>query len=83
MSNTVHLIDPRRTAALLHAYERGELDQDQTVELFAELIRSGVINTLQGSYQRTTYRLICRGLITPELTAPDTVNTTITKEPTR
>ncbi len=47
MDETVHVIDPRRTAALLHTYETGQLDHDETVELFAELIRSGVINTLQ------------------------------------
>lgn len=33
-------------------------------------------------YQHTVYRLICRGLITPDAAAPETV-TTITKEPTR
>lgn len=73
MNETVHVIDPCRTAALLHTYETGQLDHDETVELFAELIRSGVINTLQGSYQRAAYRLICSGAIRPDRHAPEAV----------
>lgn len=48
------------------AFESGELDTDQTLELFAGLIASGMAWRLQGSYGRTAADLIEAGLITPE-----------------
>ena len=45
------------------AYESGELDQEQVIELFEGLIRSGKINHLQGSYQRIANQLIEEGYI--------------------
>lgn len=46
------------------AYEQGELDQDQTLELFATLLRSGVVWQLQGSYGRAAADLINAGVLT-------------------
>lgn len=44
-------------------YENGDLDFDETLELFTELVSSGMINSLQGSYQRTAAVLIKEGYI--------------------
>lgn len=45
------------------AWESGELEGKQTLELFAELIENGQAWSLQGSYGRTASSLIERGLI--------------------
>jgi hypothetical protein len=48
------------------AWENGELDEEQTVEFFAGLIRSGLVWQLQGVYGRTARDLIEAGLVSPE-----------------
>ena len=45
------------------AYEDGVLNDKETIELFQELIDTGFINHLQGSYQRMAVLLINEGLI--------------------
>ncbi len=45
------------------AYETGELDDEGTLDLFAELIRTGAAWSLQGSYGRTAAGLISAGWI--------------------
>jgi len=45
------------------AYESGELDQEEAIEFFQELLDTGLINNLQGSYQRTAAALIEGGWI--------------------
>lgn len=37
----------------LMAYEQGDLDEEQIVEMFQNLIDSGMVNSLQGHYGRT------------------------------
>ena len=44
-------------------FEAGTLDDNSTLELFAELVRSGMVWDLQGSYGRTATAMIDAGLI--------------------
>lgn len=45
------------------AYEQGELDDEEIIELFQELHRTGLAYQLQGSYGRTAQHLLEQGLI--------------------
>lgn len=42
-------------------YESGELDDSEVIELFQDLVSSGLAWTLQGSYGRTAQALIDAG----------------------
>jgi hypothetical protein len=44
-------------------YESGELDEKETLRLFAHLIRTGVVWELQGHYGRVAASLIEAGII--------------------
>lgn len=43
------------------AYEQGELDEEGIIDLFQELINSGMAWEMQGSYGRTAKALIDAG----------------------
>ncbi len=45
-------------------YEDGELDEEETLALFQELVNNGMVWQLQGSYGHTAQALIEAGLIT-------------------
>lgn len=51
------------TGAII-AYESGELDDDATLELFQQLVNSGLAWQLQGHYGRTAATLLESGYIT-------------------
>lgn len=51
----------KTTVDKIIAYEQGELNEDETIEFFQELIDSGLAWGLQGSYGRTASYLIEEG----------------------
>jgi hypothetical protein len=57
---TIHVVDR------IIAYEEGTLPPRDTLELFGELVRSGMVWSLQGSYGRTAQDLITYGYLTKE-----------------
>ena len=46
------------------AFEQGEMEQEEVIEFFQELINTGFAWELQGFYQRTAIRFIQQGLCT-------------------
>jgi hypothetical protein len=52
------------TVSMIMKYERGEMVLGEMIELFEELIKTGLIHELQGHYQRTARQLMRDGLLT-------------------
>lgn len=50
----------------LITYEEGALDVMETLELFALLVKSGLVWDLQGSYGRVANELMHLGYLTPD-----------------
>ncbi len=46
-------------------FENGEMDEEETIEFFQELVDIGMAWTLQGFYGRTATDLINAGMVTP------------------
>lgn len=46
------------------AFEQGDLDDEQIVNLFQQLVDDGTVWSLQGSYGRMAAALINEGLVT-------------------
>lgn len=44
-------------------YEQGDMTSEEIIELFQELMNTGIIYNLQGSYQRVANKLLISGLI--------------------
>lgn len=59
------MYEPLKTATVsdIIAYENGELDEEETLDLFQSLVDSGLAWRLQGHYGRTAKALIDAGLI--------------------
>lgn len=51
------------TCSKIIAYEQGDLDYDDALDLFQELGDTGLVFQLQGHYGRTYVDLVERGLI--------------------
>jgi phage antirepressor YoqD-like protein len=51
------------TVSQIMAYESGEMEEPEMIAFFQFLLDSGMIYSLQGSYQRTAQQLLDAGLI--------------------
>tara|TARA_R110000868_G_scaffold83813_3_gene236664 strand:+ start:2330 stop:2536 length:207 start_codon:yes stop_codon:yes gene_type:complete len=50
----------------LMAYESGELNDVETINFFADLVKTRMAWSLQGSYNRMAEAMITAGFITPD-----------------
>ena len=61
------MTDPKTNLLdLIMAHEQGDATDAQTLELFANLVQTGMAWTLQGHYGRTAAHLIENGYLSPE-----------------
>jgi hypothetical protein len=57
------VLPPNNFTSDIAAYEAGELDEDQVLDLFQRLVDTGLAWQLQSSYGRTAQAMITAGLI--------------------
>ena len=55
---------PYDSVGAIIAFEQGDLDDDETIELFQHLVDTGLAWTLQGSYGRMAKNMIDAGVVT-------------------
>lgn len=60
----------------LMAYESGELNEAETINFFAELVKSKMAWSLQGHYGRVASAMIDAGFISPEGEVTELANET-------
>ena len=60
----------------LIAYESGELNDAQTINFFAGLVKTKMAWSLQGSYNRMAEAMITAGFISPEGEVTELANET-------
>ena len=60
------LVDHMTVFDKIIMYEEGSLSEEDTIELFQELVNNGMAWTLQGHYGRTAQDLINRGYVIPK-----------------
>ena len=65
-ANTGRLLGPLDLVGDIIAFESGELGDNETIRLFANLVKTGLAWSLQGNYGRFAERLIRRGFINRE-----------------
>ena len=59
-------MNPGEQLDLLMRYEQGDIDEEEYLQLFSNLISSGLAWGLQGHYGRTAKQFIETGIISPE-----------------
>lgn len=71
-SRRIHDTDAPETEGVVNltgrimSYEQGDLDEWESIELFSDLVASGIAWQLQGSYGRTASALIDGGILDRE-----------------
>lgn len=56
-----HAKRPYDVSGAIIAFEAGELDNEAILELFCHLLRTGLVWSLQGAYERAAQRMIDAG----------------------
>jgi hypothetical protein len=63
MSSAQRLIPTFDPLRQMIAWEEGQLDHDETVQLFQHIVNTGIVWCLHGIYGRTAHDLIQAGLV--------------------
>jgi len=63
MSRPISKVTGKNLVSSIIEYEQGTLSDEETIDLFQELVNSGRAWSLQGHYGRTAQALIDAGLV--------------------